>query len=59
MRDYCEREIARLRQLEADELATLRRLAAEVRAAQERLMAIRGGLNAYQDVIAQIEKERD
>ncbi len=59
MRDYCAGEIARLRQLEVDELATLRRLAAEVRAAQERLMAIRGGLNAYQDVIAQIEKERD
>lgn len=54
---YCQQEIARLRAMEAAELARLRELAHEVRAAQERIMAIRGGLSAYQDLLEQFAKE--
>lgn len=59
MRDYCQAEIDRLERLEADEQAALRELARQVRAAQERLMAIRGGLSAYRDVLREIAARGD
>jgi Mg2+ and Co2+ transporter CorA len=50
IRVYCQAEIARLQQLEQEQQQAIRDL-------QDQVMAVRGAINAYRDVIAQLEPE--